>query len=102
MSDLAAPWTAARQASQSLPKFMSIESVMPSNPGGGREQGMGSESLAQRTLPLLAPATPPPQSIRERAPERSCQGDRSQRELVGLQGLCLRKLEGEYGRGEQV
>ena len=38
MSDSATPWTAARQASlsitnsQSLPKLMSIESVMPSNP----------------------------------------------------------------------
>ena len=37
MSDSATPWTAARQAflsiikSQSLPKLMSIESVMPSN-----------------------------------------------------------------------
>ena len=37
MSDFVTPWTAAHQASQalttswSLPKFMSIESVMPSN-----------------------------------------------------------------------
>ena len=58
---------------------MSLESVMPSNPGGGREQGMGSGSLAQRTLPpfplpLLLPTVSEKGLRKEAAQETEAKG----------------------------